>query len=47
MDDPRDFVDFADLLQHGDPSNWKFQGNKAGSGVPAHSPDAPSGTLEI
>jgi hypothetical protein len=47
MDDPLDFVDFADVLQHGDPGNWTPQGNKAGSGVPAHSPNAPPGTLKI
>jgi hypothetical protein len=47
MDDPLDYVDFADVLQHGDPSNWTSQGVKAGSGVPAHSPNAPTGTLKI
>ncbi len=33
MDHPRDFVDFADVLQHGDPNNWTFQGEKQGSAV--------------
>jgi excisionase family DNA binding protein len=47
VDDPLDYVDFADVLQHGDPSNWSFQGEKVGSGVPAHSPSAPPGTLKI
>jgi hypothetical protein len=47
MDNPLDFVDFADVLQHGDPTNWTFNGEKAGSGVLAHSPGAPPGTLKI
>jgi hypothetical protein len=47
MDDPLDFVDFSDVLQHGDPSNWTFVAEKAGSGVPAHSSEAPPGTLKI
>jgi hypothetical protein len=47
MDDPLDLVDFADVLQHGDPTNWTFQGEKPGSGVPAHSASAPAGTLKI
>jgi hypothetical protein len=47
MDNPLDFVDFADVLQHGDPSKWIHQGQKAGSGAPAHSQDAPPGTLKI
>ena len=34
MDDPLEFVDFADVLQHGDPGNWKFKGEKAGSPAP-------------
>jgi hypothetical protein len=47
MDNALDFVDFADVLQHGDPTNWTFQGEKEGSGALAHSPDAPPGTLKI
>jgi hypothetical protein len=47
MDNPLDFVDFADVLQHGDPGNWTFQGEKPGSGAAAHSPNAPSGTMKI
>lgn len=47
MDNPLDFVDFADVLQHGDPNNWKYNGEKPGSRVPAHSPMAPPGTLKI
>ncbi len=47
MDNPLDFVDFADVLQHGDPSNWIFHGEKVGSGVPARSSSAPPGTLKV
>ena len=47
MDDPLDFIDFDDILQHGDPGRWKFKGQKPGSGVFAHSPSAPPGTLKI
>ena len=47
MDDPLDFVDFVDVLQHGDPNNWRFHGEKPGSGVAANSPNAPPGTLKI
>jgi hypothetical protein len=47
MDDPLDFVDFADVLQHGDPSKWVMRGAKASSGARAHSSGAPAGTLKI
>lgn len=47
MDNPLDFVDFADVLQHGDPGMWKYKGRKAGSGTPAHSPLAPPGTIKV
>ena len=47
MDDPLDFVDFADVLQHGDPTNWTFKAPKPGSGASAHSLHAPTGTLKI
>lgn len=47
MDNPLDFVDFADVLQHGDPDNWKYKGEKIGSRVPARSPLAPPDTLKI
>ena len=46
MDDPLDFVDFADILQHGDPGKWKFKGHKAGSPAPATSPLARPGTMK-
>jgi hypothetical protein len=45
QDDPLDFVDFADVIQHGDPSKWTPKGPKAGSPLPAHSPSAPPGTM--
>ena len=47
MEDPLDYIDFDDILQHGDPARWKTKGPKAGSGVLAHSTDAPDGTLKI
>jgi hypothetical protein len=46
MDDPLDFVDFDDVIQHGDPGKWKYVGVKPGSGVQAHSPSAPPGTTK-
>jgi hypothetical protein len=47
MDDPLDYIDFDEILQHGDPGRWKAKGPKSGSGVPAHSATAPPGTLKI
>ena len=47
MDDPLHFIDFADVLQHGDPAKWRFLGEKPGSGVAAHSASAPAGTRKI
>ena len=47
MDDPLEYIDFDEVLQHGDPGRWKAKGQKAGSGVVAHSPDAPPGTLKM
>ncbi len=46
MDDPLDQIDFADVLQHGDPGKWINRGEKPGSGVLAHSQDAPVGTTK-
>ena len=47
MDNPLEEVEFADVLQHGDPGKWRFTGTKPGSGVPATSPDAPRGTVKV
>ena len=47
MDDPLEFIDFDEIIQHGDPGRWKYKGQKPGSGVPAHSANAPPGTLKI
>lgn len=47
MEDPLDQVDFVDVLQHGDPTNWKLLGEKEGSGIRAHASDAPPGTVKI
>ncbi|HEY3968521.1 MAG TPA: hypothetical protein VGM05_28490 [Planctomycetaceae bacterium] len=46
MDDPLDYVDFADILQHADPGKWKFKGPKSGTPTPATSPTAESGTMK-
>lgn len=46
MDDPLDYVDFGDVVRHGNPNKWKFKGSKPGSGVAAHSPDAAIGTTK-
>ncbi len=46
MDDPLDFIDFADVIQHGDPSNWRFKGPKFGSPTPATSPNAQPGAMK-
>lgn len=46
MEDPLDFVDFADIIQHGDPYKWKFLGPKPGSPAPATSPVAQEGTMK-
>jgi hypothetical protein len=47
MDNPLEYIDFDEVLQHGDPGRWRFKGTKPGSGVLANSPDAPPGTLKI
>jgi hypothetical protein len=44
MDDPLDFVDFDDILIHGDPGKWSFRGPKPGSPTPATTPMAAPGT---
>lgn len=46
MQDPLDFIDFADIMQHGDPGKWKYKGHKAGSPAPATSPLAQPGTMK-
>jgi hypothetical protein len=46
MDDPLDYVDFVDIIQHGDPSKWAFRGPKPGSPTPATSPNARPGTMK-
>lgn len=45
-DEPLDFIDMDDVLQHGDPNNWKYLGPKAGSPTPATSPNAQPGTMK-
>jgi hypothetical protein len=46
MDDPLDYIDFADIIQHGDPGKWRFKGPKPGSPTPATSPNARPGTMK-
>lgn len=47
MDDPLDFIDPDEIFAHGNPGLWKFIKEKPGSGLPAHSANAPPGTLKI
>jgi len=46
VEDPLNYVDIGDVIRHGNPSKWNFIGPKAGSGVPANSPDAEIGTTK-
>ena len=46
MDDPLDFIDFVDVIEHGDPARWRFKGSKPGSPTPATSSAAGAGTLK-
>jgi hypothetical protein len=46
VDDPLDYIDFADIIEHGDPSKWKYKGPTAGSPTPATSPTAEPGTMK-
>jgi hypothetical protein len=45
-DDPLDYIDMDDVIQHGDPSRWASIGAKPGSPVPATSPNAPPDTMK-
>lgn len=45
-DNPLDFIDYDDVLQHGNPDDWTYVGPKPGSPVPAHSPNATPGTMK-
>ncbi len=47
MEDPLQYIDFDEILRHGDPGQWKTKGQKPGSGLPATSPNAPPGTLKV
>jgi hypothetical protein len=46
MDDPLDFIDMDDVIQHGDPSKWRYLGPKRGSPTVATSVNAPPGTMK-
>ena len=46
MDDPLDYVDFAEVIDHGDPRKWKFKGPKRGSPTRAITPRALPGTMK-
>ncbi len=46
MDNPLDFVDFPDIIAHGNPDSWKYRGPKPGSPIPANSPNAQPGTMK-
>ena len=45
-ENPLEYVDFADVLQHGDPDNRVYFGPKPGSPVTANSPNALPGTMK-
>jgi hypothetical protein len=46
MDDPLEYIDMADVLEHGNPGKWTYLGPKSGSPTPARSPDARPGTMK-
>ena len=46
QEDPLDYIDFADVIAHGDPGNWKYIGPQPGSPTPATSPNSPAGTMK-
>jgi hypothetical protein len=46
QEDPLEYIDMDDVLQHGDPGGWTFLGPKPGSPVPANSPNAPPDTMK-
>lgn len=45
-EDPLDYIDMDDVIQHGDPSQWTLVGPKAGSPVPATSANALPGAMK-
>lgn len=45
-EDPLEYIDIDDVLQHGDPARWNARGPKPGSPVDAHSLSAPPGTMK-
>ncbi len=45
-EDPLDFVDFDDVLQHGNPDDWTYLGPKPGSPTPAKSLNAQPGKMK-
>ena len=46
MDDPLEFVDLADAIEHGDPGKWMFKRPKQGSPAVATSASAAPGTMK-
>jgi hypothetical protein len=46
VDEPLDFIDFDDVIDHGDPSKWRYLGPKRGSPTPATSVNALPGTMK-
>ncbi len=46
QEDPLNYIDMDDVIQHGDPNNWTCRGPKPGSPVPATSPKASPGTMK-
>jgi hypothetical protein len=46
IEDPLDYIDFADILVHGDPRKWTYKGKKQGRPTPVTSPGASPGTMK-
>lgn len=46
QEDPLNYIDLDDILQHGVPENWKYLGPKPGSPVVAHSSRSRPGTMK-
>jgi hypothetical protein len=46
VDDPLDFIDFDDVIQHGDPRKWRYLVPKKRSPTPATSENGLPGTVK-
>jgi hypothetical protein len=46
MEDVFEYVDFLDVIAHGDPAKWKYLGSKQGSPIAAKSQHAHEGSMK-